>query len=645
MSDRAGTPAGRLTAEPNVRKLLATLVELGGAAGAGEVATAAGLASSTCRKWLAQLRAAGLTRGRRGTVELTPEGWDAATLARAALPAGQLELAAAIAFWPTAAHQAFVRLAIAGVISRHHLGRSVRKGHPGFIATGRTGTGKTTAGRFVCDVFGLDQAVVVVGLPDRIGGEILGRREQLPEGWRFLPSPLLEQPLVVFDEFDKAGATVQRDALLYLADDVESVKDGTRVIVRAVPILTCNKRSGRLPVRDEYRRRAIVLDTDGLAGEQLAQLSRRLRELEDAGGPPRLSLEQLPPPAARLPADLFDLLRGLLDGALTAGGSALVHLPSIELLALGYAALDMPLDSAVIAAAHDYLTCAETVDETVPGWQRAFSLAAGALVDGASAADALELAAADQLAIAARRDDRRVKRARDDDALIARRAELVAELELAEQAIDGRKLPTPDLKITGKGVRALLRKRREEAGTARSLDRLLDVDEHARPVLRQARELVDAIEARKQALVAAAGERVRNEQTARERTAFTRRMESVRRAAMREEARRRRGIWQERRRSLAQLMPYADEDELLSALGSLGLLTSRQASAADFGGGVTGRIATLMPTRVWIGRDARVVRDGAAFWQAAYDEADAGVVANGGASKPRRATSTSAREP
>lgn len=160
----------QLVAEESVRALVQALAELGGEAAPSELDGPAGLAASTRSKWLTRMREAHLVSGPKGRVQLTPEGWAAAGRLPA-LPGVQLALAEAIARWPTSAHRAFLRLAISAVVARYHLGAAAN-GHAGFITAGATGTGKTAVGRFVCDVFGLDPAAAIVGLPDRTGGEI-----------------------------------------------------------------------------------------------------------------------------------------------------------------------------------------------------------------------------------------------------------------------------------------------------------------------------------------------------------------------------------------------------------------------------------------------------------------------------------------
>jgi hypothetical protein len=66
-----------------------------------------------------------------------------------------------------------------------------------------TWVGKTLLARFIARAVGLDDARVVVHLPHRPVGDILGRVDQRGER-RFIPASLPSQPLAVFEEIDKA---------------------------------------------------------------------------------------------------------------------------------------------------------------------------------------------------------------------------------------------------------------------------------------------------------------------------------------------------------------------------------------------------------------------------------------------------------
>ena len=262
-------------------------------------------------------------------------------------------------------------------------------------------------------------------------------------------------------------------------------------------MLTCNKLSGRLPVPDEYRRRAVVLDTDPLL-DLLDDLDLELRKLRHAGGPPRLDLTQLVPSAFQLDQETFLVLRELLQQFLTPDGWTLANLQSLELLVLGYAPLmgDAPREASAVSVAMDYLSCADTVGEARAGWQGPF-LAAANEIAGAGGGDlvaALERASRERRQIDAVRGQRHSVAVREKDALTARRAELVAELRLSEQDLDARKLPR-ERKVAGAGLRATLRKLREEAGYARSGESLDDVAQRARAKLQETRALVDALAA------------------------------------------------------------------------------------------------------------------------------------------------------
>jgi AAA domain (dynein-related subfamily) len=488
----------QLLESDSARRLLGALGQLGGQASPGQLADTAGLSASAVTKWLGRMREAQLVDGARRRPALTPEGWAAA--GRPAItPGDSLQLGEAIARMPTEAHRAFLRLSLSAAVARWHLGARRREAHAGFIAGGATGTGKSSLARFVADALGLDWAIVHVQLRTATAGEVLGRLEQRDGGaYSFRPSPLLAEPVIVFDEFDKAERALQRDALVCFQGSTRAAREGFAFELRATPILTCNKQ-GELPVPAEYRRRSIVLDTDPLA-PLLGDIDLRLRELQSAGGPPLLELATLTPPAAELPRAEFMLLRETLREGLSDEGWQLCEPRSIELTALGAAGgvADPDLEAFALQAAADYLTCAETVGETRRDWRARMprQLAGEQL-------QTIESGASDREAIASGQRRQITEHAGESLALTGERQSFAEQLNLARP--DARKI-APGHRPAAKALRAQLEQLRRQVLDCKSADALAALRELAAQPLAGAEQLHRQIADQHAAELAAAAE-------------------------------------------------------------------------------------------------------------------------------------------
>lgn len=454
-----------LARQPGPAALLEAFRELGGEATPGELRLRTRMAPSTVSKWLGELRAAGLVDGPKPKPHLTHEGWARSETPAIIAGANREDLDAAIARWPAEPQRAFLRMLVAAIVSRWHLAGQRPQRHPGFVAAGRTGTGKTSMAQFVCRVLGLDAEAHIIYLASRTAGEVLGRREMDPQTaeWRYDPSPLLGRPLLVFDEFDKANRDQQRAALLCFQGDTRAVIEETSVHLRAVPMLACNTQE-QLPIPAEYRRRSVVLNMDPFA-DALDDLDLALYELDAVGGPPRLELDSMRPALARLPPDVYKLLRDVLRAALTSEGWTLCNVDAVELIALGYTAgtelQGLDLDAVTLTAARDYLTCAETVDETRPGWRRELAQQG----HGAELTDALKAGQVERERVEVARSLRAVAREREALDLVGHRQTLAEQLRQARP--DARGLLREN-RPAGQGLRAQLDHLRQDVLASRS---------------------------------------------------------------------------------------------------------------------------------------------------------------------------------
>jgi MoxR-like ATPase len=438
------------------------LLSLGGRAAPGDVGRAAGLSESGQQRALLDLRQAGWVVGSKHMAELTP-----AALAELAGPrrpdAGAL--GQALAFWP-ARQRAFLELLLSEVVARHHLAEL--EPHLGFIAIGKTGLGKTSLAEVAFELFGLDKVEHTRLVPEQTEGELLGRRYPSSEGFQYELPAVAELPVVLFDEFDKAGPDQRQMAWTYFQGRLEVMRGHHRLTLRPVPIIASNYAPGahRLAqLRPEYRRRAVVLDV-GADKALTAHLEQDLAEFY-AGHRWRglLRLDDLRPPATE---DAWARALGKLvrDKMVTEEGLELcADARALELLALGRAALYGAVSAAeraeaAVFTAHDYLVCLGSVEGLVrPGWYLDLAYVALQVAPGASRS-ALEAAMkasrsqVEQATGSVRRRRRQVEH--EDLEHIGQRATFVAELQTAYQRLEGRRL-RPELRPEGQGLRAQFR--------------------------------------------------------------------------------------------------------------------------------------------------------------------------------------------
>lgn len=483
--------------------VLMALTELGGEAGAGEVAAAAGVPPRTVTRALAALRDAGLAEsasGGKGRVRLTPSGWAARPASAAPVSAGAV-VDEALDLWASLdlyAHRAFLELLLSAVVGRHHIGAGKPDRHLAFVAVGESGTGKSALAGMACSVLGLDPVDHELYVPAQAPGSVIGRRVRADGGYSWEPAPVAGRPLVLFDEFDKADEAVRKALMPYLDGRVLVQFEGERCHLSPTPMLAANPpRTGdRLGhIRAEFRRRSVLLDT-GYAAHRGIDLEQALHACYER---PRrhLDLAQLRPPPA-LSAEARELLSSLGRALTPAGRAARPPLAALEAATLGRAALagdvtDQGLVLAAFSVSVAYLTVTEQLaGEVETGWQLDFQ-ALREHLDGHGGVDKLEQVVAGARAARAQ-SHARVARARvagevEDLELTGDKHELAEQLRLAAEAIDGRKVPAAADKATAAALRAQLRKARTEVLDCRSRGRLEDLRTVAAGPLEQARSL------------------------------------------------------------------------------------------------------------------------------------------------------------
>lgn len=493
-------PAVRLSA--SAQTVAEALRDLGGEAGAGELAGATGIPSRTVTDAVKALRGAELVesaKGAKGRVRLTVSGRQhvlrAEPVSAGAVVDEALDLWAGLGLY---AHRAFLELLLSAVVGRHHIGTGKPDRHLAFVAVGESGTGKSALAGVACSVLGLDPVDHELYVPAQAPGSVIGRRVRADGGYGWEPAPVAGRPLVLFDEFDKADEAVRKALMPYLDGRVLVQFEGERCHLSPTPMLAANPpRSGdRLGhIRAEFRRRSVLLDT-GYAEHRGVDLERALHQFYDRPRP-HLDLEQLRPPLT-VTAEARELL-GTLGHALTpAGRAAKPPLAALEAATLGRAALagDVTDRGQVLAAfsvAVAYLTVTEQLaGEVAPGWHVDFE-AIREHLGGHGSVDKLEQVVAGarsaRAQVQARVDRARVAGDVEDLELTGAKHQLAEQLRLALEAIDGRKVPAPADKATAAALRAQLRKVRGEVLDCRSRGRLEDLRRVAAGPLEQAQAL------------------------------------------------------------------------------------------------------------------------------------------------------------
>lgn len=499
--------------KPNARALIDALVAAGGSASPGELSARSGVADRTRSKWLDRLRGCEppLVAGAQPRPALTDAGWLFATAAGPELGVG-VELDEAISqVWPTERHRAFVRLALSAAVARHHLRAVHPRGHLGFVAIGRTGTGKSEMARFVASALGVPWDRARVLLPAQTRGSVVMRREQGPDGWQVRPAEALGLPFVLFDEADDAERPVLQQALSCFQGEISGREEGVSIEYRPTPMLAGNTpglgQSSAL-IGPWYVARCVVFDTWSL-GDQAHDLSRRIEAFELAGGLRPLDLDRCRPPMPVLPESVREFIDWIPVAQVLSpeAFSSWRWRQGLQLCALGRAGLaadpsDVDLRLALLESVIDYLICAESTPGAVtqPGWSLDMSTVRTALGDG------VDLQALEERLVGLRSDRASaraaVERRRRENLEISYEVERAGAEAAERYVLAARRLERVPEHVAAEaaGLRKVLRKAAADSRVARSLGRVGEISEAVAPSLSRAVELRNSVDAQKQAL-------------------------------------------------------------------------------------------------------------------------------------------------
>lgn len=522
------------------------LVSVGGLSTPGDLGAALGLNHARQADVVRALRDGGLVDGPQKELRLTPAGW--AMFSTPDAEGGEVlarVLNACLPQWAYG-HAAYARLLVSATVAKGHLFATRPDDHLSLIALGPQGTGKTFLARLVCEVLGLDWRRHLVQLDDETRGSLRGRRGQVgDEGWRLESAAWAGLPLVVFDEIDKAPPAARTAVWRYLRGQGVVYVEGEPHEVRPVAMVAGNPPEGaagdpaRALLPEGTRRRSVILSTGyvgGRTGELAERIDAGMRSLTPAD---RLALARLRPPLVELPVEVRAVLREA--GRMVTPAHGPTPFLGLEAAALGRLALagGDPM-AATVGTLVDYLAVTGTTPGMVdPGWlARAAGLRAW-VADGGhgDVAGVLESIERGQDAARSASRELRVSRAAAGDELVRDRAVMVAHLDRAAAALDGkvtRSWPAP-VKIDAASIRAVLVRLREDAAASRSREALEDVRARSLPYGAQVDELTRGAQAaREMAELQAAQERKQIEwdrNAQREGEEYRRRQEAAQRTA------------------------------------------------------------------------------------------------------------------
>jgi len=226
-----------------------------------------------------------------------------------------------------------VRLMASTTVARYHLRAARSSGWLAGIACGPTGTGKTLAARILCRIFGLDEATTIRLVESETERSLWGRREQVDGTWTMARSAVLDYPLVVLDEIDKAPSDLRTAVLKLLQGETRVPGEGDQVLAVAPAVLAITN-GAPASIRAEYRRRAVVVDTSPLL-PVLGDLDQVARRILTPGTLARIDLGAAVPPLAELDEDSLDVMRTLLRQVLRDAAWRECDRQGVELAALG----------------------------------------------------------------------------------------------------------------------------------------------------------------------------------------------------------------------------------------------------------------------------------------------------------------------
>ena len=332
----------------------------------------------TLRQRLQKLEKYGLVRHEPyKPIALTPEGKEELhrRLPRPISPL-RTDLAQVVDALPTDLHRALFRLAIDVVIAKTHLRTRFREGWPAILVCGPTKSLKTTTGRLVARVLGLDPSEVEhTCYPTRVAPGDPGIRRYQAEGgvWKVATSPDFQRPFVLLDELDKAvgDASLRNSLFSFLDDRTMIVVEGQQIDINCTAFVTANWDREKLLENKffgPFLRRAFVADTGQVARGWAPGYAEKVGEQLAGLRVPKLALEKIRPPV-ELPEEAVELVRRVLATEVLPEGRDLYDVLPVLHAIRGRTALVGDALEAAFEVLSDRLVLLDSLGVAVPGWR------------------------------------------------------------------------------------------------------------------------------------------------------------------------------------------------------------------------------------------------------------------------------------
>jgi hypothetical protein len=269
---------------------------------------------------------------------------------------------------PTLQHRAMFELTASAMAARK--ARVREDHHAGFVYSGPPLSWKTTGVMFQCRAFGLDPSTTIVDLATESGRSLLVRRDG--KGNVLFTRDLLNRPLICFDDFLEVQPALRPVLHHFLSGRMVLPVENTTICIEAVPVITLNpKNKATLEEQTSFTtaqlRRLVALNLNNVRSPDLAMMGHRALEAAIQHGPIEL-------PAPKIDARAYrSQIVALIRETLIPNVLARVDTEMLGTLATGMSGFIPDAERAIQQTLYDFLTTAETLGWTMPGWSEVVS--------------------------------------------------------------------------------------------------------------------------------------------------------------------------------------------------------------------------------------------------------------------------------
>ena len=325
-----------------------------------ELAEQVGLKRSALYERVGRLVRNGLLqRLGRNQYKLTPAG-EKALLGQ---QEGLAQLFPLLAEVPTAQHLAVAELVIAAISAR--TSELFEEHLPGFLLVGPTLRWKTSLGRFLCYLLGLEPSRFIVDLATETSRSLWLRRDA--RGGVPFRRHILDAPFAVFDEVGYAPREVRKAVMHFIQGRLQIPFENEVLKFRVTPLLTKNALAeGGIFAKTGFNppqiRRLVVCDLGEVEIEGLAERGEEL--VERAAKAEHFKLRSATDTCTQIRGKIAALARQLLQP----DALQLVDFELLRVLVAGMAAY-LPVEQALRRALQDYCVVVETLGWVQEDWR------------------------------------------------------------------------------------------------------------------------------------------------------------------------------------------------------------------------------------------------------------------------------------